>query len=126
MRKKKAPEEEWVNPLEARLEGLNDAQKASLITADWVLARMAEAISGVGIWRFAKPAQINKTLEMLLIHKGMLVQKKQVNIDIQAMMRQVPGDQLKEIVDAEVITERLIEGGDSNSGSNGRSGGLGV
>jgi hypothetical protein len=125
-KKQKEEVEPYINALELLLEGKSDEEKAAMVTNDWILARMVEAISGVGVWRFAKPAQINKTLELLATHRGMLVQKKQVSIDINAMMRQVPGDQLKEILDAEVITERLIENNRGDSGPNGDSGRMGI
>jgi|2_EtaG_2_1085320.scaffolds.fasta_scaffold207530_2 hypothetical protein len=95
-------EEEYENPLEGLLVDKTDEEKAAMVTPDWIKARMVEAVSGVGMWRFAKPAQINKTLELLATHLGMLVQKKQVNVDINAMMRQIGDGQLKEIVEAEV------------------------
>ena len=107
---KKVVEEKSIS---SDIEDMSQADKAGLVTVEYILSKFVDVVEGVGPWAQAKPAQVLKALQLLGDWKKMFVQHKKVDIDIRQMISGMPTDVLKGIVDVEATEIRSGK----NSGS---------
>jgi len=114
--------------VDTAIEDMDIAEKAGLVTVEYILAKFVDCVEGIGVFEGIKPQQVIRALERLGDFKKMFIQQRKVEIDFKGLLRGVSETHLEslvgveeKIIDAELVGERNSENPRLNPGSGSKS-----